>query len=320
MSLTSRAKVLQTLGLTDDAAAAPALAVAFDPSALTSVVVTTNSTATTLTVTPTPGSATVLDLTAAAYDTLSEVAAAVEALASIECAAVPPNASAIPSVLLDASQTVTLNSSNVLGSVTYSNTASGLVSALIDQMILDVDAAVDRYTGRNFSTSGSRTEKYDGDGTPFLQLRSFPVTSVSSVSLVDDSGSTTALAATDWRVDLTTGRLVLNRPVQTFGGSDPRDGWSDASPQTSPIYSRGWASAFPVGFQNVAVTYTALSTVPADLERVATEMVVELYLNRRTNPRVGSESVSPMSRNYLSPSDVARRFSDRLAPFVRPVC
>jgi hypothetical protein len=297
-----------------------ALSVSYDPSALTSVVVTVNAAQTSLTITPSPGSATVLDLTSASYDTMSEVATAVEALASIECVAVAPTSTTLASSLLDASQTVTLNSSNTMGTLTYSNTAAGSVSAFIDQLILDVDAAIERYTGRNF-TSASRTEKYDGDGTPFLQLRSWPVTTLTSVSVLDDSGSATAYSTNEYRVDLNTGRLVLNTPVQSFGGGRSFDGWDYGAVFPSPAYTRGWVTGFPQGFQNVQVVYTAgYASIPDDLARVATEMVVELYLNRRTNPRAASESVSPVTVNFLGPDDLAKRHAARLAPFARMQC
>lgn len=315
MSLTTRAKVLQTLGLTDDADSFPALSFGMNTSTKTSVTIAVNSSSTTLTVTPDPGTVASFNLTSAGYDTLAELAGAIEALGYIGCEVAAPDGGTY-STLLNPSQTLTLNSGNLSGQLVYSNAAAGNISAFIDQLILDVDAAVERQTGRNY-TSAARTEKYDGDGTPFLQLRSFPVSSVSSVALVDASGSTSALAATDYRTDLNNGRLVLNDPVQAFGGgASGYGGWFDAYP--TPIYTRGWVNGWPVGFQNIIVTYTAgYTTVPDDLARMATEWVVELYLNRRKNPRNASTGAAGVSESFLSADDLAKKHAARLSPFVR---
>lgn len=327
MSLTTRAKVLQTLNLTDDATTAVALAVAFDPAtaSLTQVVFATNSTSTTLTVTPTPGSPTVFTLTSTSYDTMTELAAGIEALTGIECNAVAPNSTTLASTLLDASQTVTLTTSNTLGQMTYSNTAAGTVAAFIDSIILDVDAQIARYTGRTYETA-TFTETYDGDGTPFLQLNNYPVASVTSISWVADDGSLTAWPTNTYRFEASTGRVQLDAAYQVYGGgAQGPPGYAgfygDYGAEYSPAYTRGWINAFPEGFQNVQAVYVGgYASIPADLSRVATEMVVELYLNRRTNPRASGESVAPVSVSFMSIDDLMKKYQWRLAPFVRPSC
>lgn len=326
MSLTTRAKVLQTLNLTDDATTAAALAVAFDPAtaSLTQVVFAVNADQTTLTVTPTPGSATVFSLVSTSYDTMTELATGIEALTGIEANAVVPTGTTLASSLLDV-QTVTLTTSNTLGQLTYSNVAAGTVAAFIDQLIDDVDAEIERYCNRTFATA-TFTEKYDGDGTPFLQLLNYPVTSVTSISWVSDTGTLTAYPTNTYRYEGTTGRVQLNNAVQAYGGgaSGPpgyAGFYGDYGAYGTPAYTRGWINAFPEGFQNVQVVYVGgYSTIPADLSRVATEMVVDLYLNRRTNPRAGGESVAPVSVSFMPMSDQILKWAERLAPFVRPSC
>ncbi|TXH17509.1 MAG: hypothetical protein E6R03_03840 [Hyphomicrobiaceae bacterium] len=328
MSLTTRAKVLQTLNLTDDATTYPALAIAIDPATLTQAVFTVNADQTTLTVTPTPGSPTTFTLTNASYDTMTELATGVEALAGIECNAVAVNSTTLASTLLDASQSVTLTGANALGQLTYSNVAAGSIAAFIDQLIDDVDAEIERYTGRTFD-SATYTETYDGTGTPLLQLNQYPVSSITSISYIDDAGNAQAYPANSYRFESSTGRVQLNTPGQGFGGGGGTapaftayGGYAgDGGLNWNPAYTRGWLNAFPEGFQNVRAVYVGgYATVPADLSRVATEMVVDLYLNRRTNPRASGESVTPVTVSFMPMSDLILKYAQRLGPFRRPTC
>ena len=325
MSLTTLAKVLQTLGLTNDATAYPAISVAIDGTNVTAATVAVNAGQTTLTVTPTPGSPTVFTLTNSAYDTISELVAGIEALAGIEAVAAVPNPTETASTLLVASQSLSLTTSNTMGMLTYTNPASGTVSALLTQLILDADAAILRFCNRTTFDSASLTERYDGTGTPWLQLNSFPVASIASIVVYDLSGNTQTVQTTQYSVDAVNGRLCALGASQQlispyYNGSAIGDGYWAAYGQNAgtPSYGFGWVGGWPEGFQNIGVTYTAgYATIPDDLSRAATQCVVDLYLSRRQATVTSGEGVSGFTRQYRSADDWVKAHEYRLQPFRR---
>lgn len=318
MALTTRALVLQTLGLTDDATASAAIAVSLKSTTLTSCVFTVNSASTTLTVTPNTGAPTTFTLTAAAYDTLGELATAISALSGLTASIATGLSTSTASTLLTASQSVTITTASDLGQMTYTNAGNGTVAALVDQLITDGSDEICRYCGFDSFDSATYTEKYDGTSTPYILLRHAPVTSITSVSWLDSDGNATAYDSSQYRCNLATGQLdMISNGWGGYGG-----GWVGAAPSygnggtagyLGPAYNRDFGTAFPRGFQNIQVVYVAgYSVLPAGLKRAATAFVVDMYLNRRTNISMASDAGGGRKTEQSSPTDQWSRRMEQL--------
>lgn len=118
-------------------------------------------------------------------------------------------------------------------------------------------AAAERMTGRKFARE-TITETYDGDGTDALYLRRFPVTSITTVTLIDGSGVEDTYQGTDFRFNAETGELRWVPSV---------------------------ASLFPNGFQNIQVVYVAgFNPIPPDIETAIVQGAIH-FLELETHGR-----------------------------------
>ena len=315
MALTTLSVVLARLGLDDDSVTEAAIAIAVgSPLSSCSFAVSGG----TLTATPNTGSPTVIDLTLAANDTMGELATALDTLSGIQATCV--SGTAVASSLLS-SQTINVTTS-AIGQLTYAPTgeSGGMVSTPISALITEVDARIARYCGRGnpltgaeqFS-SGSLDEYYDGDGEEVLLLRNYPITAVTSVQTIGYDGTATTLASGDYRLNAAKTGLHWRGAGATIGGRSV-DGYYGEEP--GPVYgiSRvGW----PCGVQNIRVQYTAgYSSIPDDLRSVATDIVCEMFLNRRANTMLASEGKGgARSVSFKSMDDVMKQHHHRLAPY-----
>jgi hypothetical protein len=163
--------------------------------------------------------------------------------------------------------------------------------AAITLMLAQAEAMVRRYAGRDLTNgfeSTNRTETYNGDGAAVLQLREWPVTTVTTVEERDRDGVWTTLDATEYRVDTRTGQLyrlgaTWGRIVSDFigGGNNPAFG-------VSPAWSADPAS--------VRVTYTGgYSTIPADIVAVVYMLIDYKLANAGGNPSATSETIGVYS-------------------------
>lgn len=199
--------------------------------------------------------------------------------------------------------------------------ASSGVTDYVDQLILIADASIGRYCGRFNATTGaetfsqgSRDERYSGRGTDKILLKNTPATAVSAVSLIDDSGTETTLASTEYRLSSDSQLGVLRR----LGGVGTEAAWDRAFANTTslPASRFVFTPRWPEGFENVRVQYTGgYATIPDDLEYVATRVVAEMYRNRRENNRAQSDSVDGQGVGYRSVDEIVRRFRSMLSPY-----
>lgn len=182
---------------------------------------------------------------------------------------------------------------------------NGITTSDLDTVIgLMIDSAstmIRRYCGRDLTTGfegASRTQVYDGNGYKELQLTEWPVTSITSVTLVQDDGSTSALTATDYRVEGATGRL---RRLGAATGRFASSTWGEV---TTPGW--GWEPGWDDGFQNWSVVYTGgYSTIPDDLKWACYRLIDWMMASRRTNPTLQSESIDGYAYTRMSMSDDA---------------
>ena len=321
MALTTLTTVLTYLGLDDDSVTPDGIIVAMDAAELTNLTVAINSTSTTCTVTPTPGSPTAFTLTAAAYDTLTELADGIAALSGI-LAYVPQGVDgSTASTMLSPSQSIALTSTAdaVSDGLTLSEAMGETDGSLIESMILRAEDAIGRHcnridaNGAQTFESGSRDEYYDGDGGEILLLRNAPVSSITSIATVASDGTNTTIDSTAYRLVSRTGQVIWNGAGLTLRNVDSQ---GFEVPKAGPDYFRtkiGW----PRGTANIRVQYTGgFSTVPDDLAGIATDVVVEMYLNRRTNQSAALQSIGGFSTAYRGVGDLVRKRAAQLAPYV----
>lgn len=182
----------------------------------------------------------------------------------------------------------------------YAGITVSTYDTLIGVLIDIACAQIRRYCGRNLTNgfeTATRTELYDGNGSAELQLKEWPVTSITSVTLVDDAGGTSALETTgDYRADLNTG--VLRR----LGAQHGRFAYDDMGQVSAP----GWgvSPCWDDGFQNWSVVYVGgYTTIPDDLKYACYQVIDWLYAERRKNPALQSESLGSYSYTRMSMSE-----------------
>lgn len=314
MALTTRAAVLQRLGLTDDATNESAFSITYTGANVATAQVTAGDR---FILTDNMVEVLNVDLTSTSYDTLTELIAAIDGVTNFAATLDPDVSGSFGTTLLDTMSVTTLPQNNP-HYFTYTNDASGTVSALIDRLILEVDAKIGRFCGRidddgnQTFESASRTEVYDGTGSSTLTLRNTPVTAITSVSLIDDSGNSTTVASTDYRRDARTG--VLHR----LKGTDY--GWPDDYVYgVGPRYRQRTGPVWCRGFQNYSIVYTGgYATVPSDLQSVATTLVCDAFLERRESGGVQQHQTSSITRQFKTEADRAAYMQRMLGPYKRP--
>jgi hypothetical protein len=176
--------------------------------------------------------------------------------------------------------------------------------AAITLMLAQAEAMVRRYAGRDMTNgfeSSNRTETYNGDGSAVLQLREWPITTLTTVEERDRAGTWTTLDADEYRVDTRTGQLyrlgaTWGRIVSDFvgGGNNPSFG-------VSPAWSADPAS--------VRVTYTGgYTTIPADIVAVVYLLIDHKLANAGSDQTLTSESIGVYSKSrggtYFSETDI----------------
>jgi len=142
--------------------------------------------------------------------------------------------------------------------------------ALLSRLITAASEFVERHTGRSFSGIQNYTEIYDGTGRDRMQLRQWPVVSVSSIKIAPSIEITEA--ATEFPP--ASGTFTLESPPLSGGI------------QTLIVHGH----CFPRGRGAMQVTYTAgFADVPADVRQAVVELVGERYKHR---DRIGLNSKS----------------------------
>lgn len=191
----------------------------------------------------------------------------------------------------------------------------------IDDLIQEVSLSIARFCNRLDEDGNpcflvdTRTEYYNGLYGPDVVLRASPIVEVDSVYTVESDGSETLVDDDEYRVDPSSGVLHL------LGEDWAWDtGLVRAIGEGGPSYGFGPRRAFVAGFRNIKVTYEGgYTVVPPDLRRVATKMVVDEYLNRRTNRMMALDVAGSRSVSQRGVSDQLMLHAQELTPYVRPM-
>lgn len=154
--------------------------------------------------------------------------------------------------------------------------SDSLQDARIEMFINAASEKIERYTNRLLVSQGAIAELQHGRRENIILLKQWPIIAISEVS-IDYTAAHTApanvLAASDYTISDDKNSLLLIN------------------------------STFPVGFNNIKITYTAgYTTVPSDLELAALWLVEWYYLLRtrgdmgRTTASKGGESVGVLEK------------------------
>ena len=148
---------------------------------------------------------------------------------------------------------------------------------LLASLITAASAAAERYCGREF-TSVLRTEIYDGDGSPYLMLRAFPlgVAGVAAITVTAEDGTTDTIAIADLLLNLGNGVIKIKA----------------GAPNSDVSY-------FPSGFQNISVPYTAgYVTIPADVQQAVVQIAEGMLSANERAGDVTSEKIGDYAVSY----------------------
>ena len=172
----------------------------------------------------------------------------------------------------------------------------GITSSTYDtalQLVLDsASAEIRRWCGRDETTgfsSATRTEYYDGNDEITIQLREFPITSITSVTIRYADGTTEALDSTTYRANTITGllaRIDASRGRFVSMRSDLQVSMGTFLPEPR----------FPQGFANITVVYVGgYSTIPSDLQMACMRMSDIMWSARGRDPTLTSEKIGDYS-------------------------
>jgi len=194
----------------------------------------------------------------------------------------------------------------------YLNTSDTSRDTQITAMIGYVQSIAERVTGMVFE-SATLTERYSvRPGQQTIQLRTFPVTSVTSIKAFFGSGASdyNTLQTSSYNVNLESGLISI------IGAGRESLLLYDAQryPVETPII--GQAPAYTAGIDTHEIVYVAgNSSVPSGLKLCAFQALDYVLANVDTNARVQSESIGAFSQSFFSGD---RSDSDALANCFAP--
>jgi len=163
---------------------------------------------------------------------------------------------------MDATAIITL--SDVYEYLSVSGSDDGpLIQKLIDRKTVEFE----NWCGLDSFYVYDYTEYYDGDGSPYLFVKNFPINSISLVA--DDSDWSWG---SDTTADLSDFRIVEKNHI---------------------VYN----SYFNEGLQNIKITYNAgYSVIPFDIQEVMCEEVTRIY-NRRKEVDIFIKTITDGSQH-----------------------
>ncbi len=178
--------------------------------------------------------------------------------------------------------------------------------ARIQVLIDGVVSGAERYLQRTFAsgTISAETHDYNGDGVYWL--RATPITSLTSVSLVDVNNNVTPLSSGNYKYDAETGEIHV---------------YVDA-PAASSLWQLGIDDIAGVheSFRAVKFAYVGgYAAIPADLKLVLLQMVDDLYTSNAfgngVNEKLAGYNLGEMSFTFKDGAELQELMRSRLLPF-----
>lgn len=151
---------------------------------------------------------------------------------------------------------------------TWKGISGTTYDAQLDVMVAQAIDDFEQYTGRSTVASTTITEKHNGHYQPQIQLRTYPVTSLSSVTFTRPDGASLSVPTTSFAIDLANGVLKFD-PTSDYSSPGWYEGtgwsiWGDTN-QNQSVWAR--VPVFPKGHQNISVVYVGgYTTYPAGMQ------------------------------------------------------
>ena len=185
---------------------------------------------------------------------------------------------------------------------TYRGVADTTYDAVVASAIAVVQDKIERFLGFAVDSATYTDQPHDGTGTETLYLNAYPVTAVSAVKILSNSGTTTTLASSEYRADLNT--YNTGKIVRLSGGF----GWPED----------GCGAVWPEGFQNILVTYTAgWATIPDDLQYAAWVLIDTVLAGQGVDVFAMQTTEGNETRAARSAEDALQIYRQLLGPYRR---
>lgn len=178
---------------------------------------------------------------------------------------------------------------------TYAGISASTWDTVLGVLATAVSVMVRRWCDRDeatgFEGGADKTEYYDGNGSAMLQLREWPVISITSIAERDSEGNLTTLDDAEYRADLRTG--VVARHTSGYGRLISMSGFP-----TIPGF--GHSPNWCVGYQNWKVIYKGgYTTIPGDLKLGCYKVMDAIFAERRKD-MAGLQSESLGDYSYVN--------------------
>lgn len=167
----------------------------------------------------------------------------------------------------------------------------------------------DRDESTGFEGGADKTEYYDGNDGPTIQLREWPVISITSIAERDAAGNLTTLDTDEYRADLRTG--VLARHTSGYGRIVTMNG-------RYGIPAFGHDPRWDGGHQNWKVVYKGgFATIPGDLKYGCYKVMDALWAERRKDlAGLQSESIGDYSYTNKGTENYDAALRSIASPFI----
>lgn len=180
----------------------------------------------------------------------------------------------------------------------YANITGTDMDAQLAVLLGIAQARIRQMAGRNptdgFDATVTRTEIIDGTGQEKIQVAEWPIVAITSVSILDDTGTPTVLASSDYVVDSPTGLIARNRyPVTGRFAGASRQGATWLAGGCYEPETWGTYPCWPAGIQNIGVMYRGgYATIPDSLKAAVWSMMDLLRTNAGQSTGFQSETIS----------------------------
>lgn len=180
--------------------------------------------------------------------------------------------------------------------------------ARLDIYIPQTQAALERFCGRLFDETVYVDKPYDGNGERSLWVLDAPVTAVAAVKTVDQDGTETTLATTDYRWT-EPGEFFLLNDISGYWGDCYGMGWGIGGACDGPVWPDGAPS-------NVLLSFTGgYSTAPDDLKGLMYQLLDALFDEAGENFNLSATGNGVESKTWLAPDLIATRYAYLCRPW-----
>ncbi len=145
----------------------------------------------------------------------------------------------------------------------------------LGSLITAASTWAERYCKRFFTSTAYVSQAYDGNGTRVMFLDNFPLTTLTSIVVVEADGTEVTIVGTEFDSDGNTAEIKYKR-------------------NCSATYCY-----FPSGFQNIKANYTAgFATIPQDVQEAVCQIILHMYSDGSHDPAIASQRLGDFQEGY----------------------